>query len=229
MSRKSEWWKQKTIENRAFKAGKERDKFMNRVLEQWLKEGKTTPEEFQQRCNALRTAIVDAIHTQKVPASIDRTVLSSILAESLAQHAKDLEQAGEQAAAFGEMLVHLTMQQYAVYHPDTKDLKTGEGNTEQQKTENDDLYVVSRNPESERWSTVLHNKTDEELLALMHAFGVCPRCARNAMALIQRMPPRCKTPLPEAEELMPDEAIAVKFCSKTCGDGLMAALTSTPQ
>ena len=116
--RKSEWWKQQTIENRAYKAWKARDKFAERVLERWLEAGNRTPEEFQQQCDALQAAIERAVHDQRVPIGMYRLTLGSMLAESVADTAPNMKQAGEDAAAFGQTIVQVAMQIFAAKHSD---------------------------------------------------------------------------------------------------------------
>jgi hypothetical protein len=87
----------------------------------------------------------------------------------------------------------------------------------------DDLVIVGRTPESERWIKDGYiDKSDKELRALLRAFGVCPRCANQTLKMFSTV----NTPPPERPELMPDEVVGFPICSQTCADGIMAAVTA---
>ncbi len=82
--------------------------------------------------------------------------------------------------------------------------------------------IVRRTPESEQWvNDGLIDKPDKYLLALMRAFGVCPRCAKTALKMLNS----AKTAVPR--EVMPDEVVGFPMCSETCANGVMAAVTAS--
>jgi hypothetical protein len=87
------------------------------------------------------------------------------------------------------------------------------------------LFRVERTPESEKDVTVAH-KTDADLKALMFAFGVCQRCANNAIAMLRAPPVIPSTgPTRTPEGFYAAEPRGFAVCSQGCANGIMTALT----
>lgn len=81
------------------------------------------------------------------------------------------------------------------------------------------LIPLKRNPASEKEVTDAFHKTDGELKARMHAYGVCRDCAEGAIFMI-RKPPN----LLHIDDTTTNP-MGLPVCSKRCADGIIAALT----